>query len=683
MTFRDHLLSYDLFDHVKLGSRAAESLAISAAAGESDGQFHLGICYFSGYGVEQNFTRASDLFGQASMQGHSSAQNNLAFFCKYGIGKEKDLKNAIKLLYSSHMKSNSVAQYNLGNSFMKGEGVDRDAKKAFDFYTLSLSISSTSDQHTNTGQKKQERQQHPEALNNVGICYQTGQGVEKDIAKAHAFFAASAHHQYSIGQYNLGLCYLYGWGPDSSSKQDFKMAVQCFREAAEQGCAYAQNNLALCLENGIGTLVDLNESIRWYRLSVQQGDAVAHTNLAGCYTHGIGVDKDLIRATQLLTEGSRKGDSIAQYELGLFYFYGYGNCEMDYKKSYDLHLLSVETGQHPGSRMMLGYYHEMGLGGVTKDLEKATEHYWIAAKQNQPQAQFNLATLYESVMSLIGITPALGKSSTESSDGQTTVDKGTSSSSSSSSSIPRENPTHQMKCVIDLLTASAQQGHSGAQFKLGVILAEGTHGQKQDVQKALVLLKASADNNDPRGQVSMGYCYEIGLGVEKDVQRAIEYYILSSDQDNTTAMFNLGSIYYLGKPPLQKHNFGQAVRLWRRAANLGLDAAQNNLGILYAYGYHVKESVEKARYYFKKAADQGNLDAKANLASASAFASFRFPTSDSSLVKLDNDKTKTEKKLEKTEKKKSRGKKRSVIVIENQVLSIDTYEATRKLQRVA
>ncbi|GAP72834.1 hypothetical protein SAMD00024442_45_17 [Candidatus Symbiothrix dinenymphae] len=61
----------------------------------------------------------------------------------------------------------------------------------------------------------------------------------------------------------------------------------------------------------------------------------------------------------------------------------------------------------------------------------------------------------------------------------------------------------------------------------------------------------------------------------------------------------------------QNANYTEAAKCYRTSAEGGYDAAQYNLGLLYEFGYGVKKSKKEAKEWYRKAAEQGLLDAKA------------------------------------------------------------------------
>lgn len=57
---------------------------------------------------------------------------------------------------------------------------------------------------------------------------------------------------------------------------------------------------------------------------------------------------------------------------------------------------------------------------------------------------------------------------------------------------------------------------------------------------------------------------------------------------------------------------------WQKVAEQGYAYAQYNLGIMYQYGQGVEQSNEKAVEWYRKAADQGDPDAKKKLSELGA-----------------------------------------------------------------
>ena len=90
----------------------------------------------------------------------------------------------------------------------------------------------------------------------------------------------------------LGYMYRYGQG----LPQDFELARQWYRLAADQGHARAQNNLGAMYRLGLGVPQDYQEAFRWFRRSAEQGNGGAQNHLGLMYFEGEGIAKDEIEA---------------------------------------------------------------------------------------------------------------------------------------------------------------------------------------------------------------------------------------------------------------------------------------------------------------------------------------------------------------------------------------------------
>jgi len=115
----------------------------------------------------------------------------------------------------------------------------------------------------------------------------------------------------ALTQYNLGLRYNIGRGV----QKDMKKAIRLYQLSAEQGNANAQNNLGICYKKGIGCVKNTKEAIRLYTLSVAQGNAPAQCNLGYCYEHGEGVIRDIKEAIRLYRLSGKQGNAVARYNL--------------------------------------------------------------------------------------------------------------------------------------------------------------------------------------------------------------------------------------------------------------------------------------------------------------------------------------------------------------------------------
>ena len=142
----------------------------------------------------------------------------------------------------------------------------------------------------------------------LAVCYDQGDGVEKDSVEAVKWTRKAAEQGYAHAQLRLGLRYYKGEGVE----KDFVEAVNWFRKAAEQGYALAQYFLGRRYYEGEGVEKDYVEAVKWYRKAAEQGYAGGQFNLGVCYNNGKGVAKDYVEAYAWLNLASKADKGAAE-----------------------------------------------------------------------------------------------------------------------------------------------------------------------------------------------------------------------------------------------------------------------------------------------------------------------------------------------------------------------------------
>src|SRR6185369_2600555 len=67
-------------------------------------------------------------------------------------------------------------------------------------------------------------------------------------------------------------------------------------------------------------------------------------------------------------------------------------------------------------------------------------------------------------------------------------------------------------------------------------------GQRHNIDAEFYHKAAKQGNSD--AQYNFGYCYQHGIGVEKNAENAVEMYQKAAGQGNASAQFNLGYCYH-------------------------------------------------------------------------------------------------------------------------------------------
>ena len=183
-------------------------------------QFKVARCYQNGTGVEKNEENAVVWYKKAAEQCDAEAQCALGECYYQARGVEKDDKEARRWYEAAATQGNATAQYMTGRLYMELSYNEAAVK----WYT------------------KAAEQECPEAQYELGKCYETGDGVDEDKAKAVELYRKAAEQGYAEAQYKLGKCYYCGDGVE----MDYEEAVKWLRKAAEQGIANAQDLLGDC-----------------------------------------------------------------------------------------------------------------------------------------------------------------------------------------------------------------------------------------------------------------------------------------------------------------------------------------------------------------------------------------------------------------------------------------------------
>jgi TPR repeat protein len=76
--------------------QAAKHLRALAECGSAMGQYNLGVAYYSGDGVQQNFQTAASWYEKAARQGNANAQYNLADLYDQGKGVPRNRLEACR-----------------------------------------------------------------------------------------------------------------------------------------------------------------------------------------------------------------------------------------------------------------------------------------------------------------------------------------------------------------------------------------------------------------------------------------------------------------------------------------------------------------------------------------------------------------------------------------------------------
>ena len=182
------------------------------------------------------------------------------------------------------------AQYNLGIMYDEGKGVARDIAAAMAWWNKAADQGMAAAQH------------------NLASAYIAGEGMPQDFGRALGWLERAAAQGLARSQYTLGKMYVYGMGV----AEDEDQAAQWFLKASDQGYVRAQHNLGKLYRDGHGGLEQsYTEAVAWFRKAALQGYAKAQDHLATRYARGEGVGQDDVTALAWLNLAAEQSFTTA------------------------------------------------------------------------------------------------------------------------------------------------------------------------------------------------------------------------------------------------------------------------------------------------------------------------------------------------------------------------------------
>lgn len=249
--------------------------------------------------------------------------------------KAKQYDVAMKEFRALADQGDAAGQYAVGFMYYRGQGVEKNLQEAAAWY------------------RKAAEQGYADAQTELAEMYESGEGVPRSDRDAASWYRKAAEQGDAIAQNNLGVMYANGRGVP----KDMRAAVEWYLKAAEQGNARAQRNLGVRYYNGEGVTKNLRTAAEWYEKAAKQGDAGAQYNLGVQYERGEGVPQDFAKAAAWYREAAARGDGFAANNLGVAYANGRGVAQNDIV-AYALYNLAAALDERgdskaPGNRNAL------------------------------------------------------------------------------------------------------------------------------------------------------------------------------------------------------------------------------------------------------------------------------------------------------------------------------------------
>lgn len=169
----------------------------------------------------------------------------------------------------------------------------------------------------------------------------------------------------------------------------------------------------------------------------------------------------------------------------------------------------------------------------------------------------------------------------------------------------------------------ARAGDARAQHDVGMLYLAGRYVPKNSKEAAAWFEKAALQGL-ASAQFNLGVLYQRGDGVAENAQLAVFWFQSAAEQNEPRAQHNLAAAYAEGRGVARSYE--KAAEWFTKAANAGLVQSQYSLGRLYETGTPVNPpDNEKARFWYEKAAAQGDAVAAERLRTLNALVNVQKP----------------------------------------------------------
>jgi hypothetical protein len=108
-----------------------QDLAIEAALGDSLAQHHLGVEFYTGKNISQDYAKAATMWRLSGEAGIIESYNNLGYLTYYGKGVKQNYAEGIRLWRKAAANGFAESQIHIGYAYKDGKFLKRDYLEAY------------------------------------------------------------------------------------------------------------------------------------------------------------------------------------------------------------------------------------------------------------------------------------------------------------------------------------------------------------------------------------------------------------------------------------------------------------------------------------------------------------------------------------------------------------------------
>lgn len=172
---------------------------------------------------------------------------------------------------------------------------------------------------------------------------------------------------------------------------DYARAIDCWKQAAKAGNAWAMRNIGFCYKNGDGVHQDNQEAFKWFKKAAERGNVESMFEVGICYYRGEVVPKDVVQSFSWCKKSADNGVVNAMNWVGSFYKDGEG-VQQNFQEALRYFKKSGDGG-NANAMLNAALMYDRGTG-IPEDKYAAFLWYEKAAKAGNTVAMNNLANAY-------------------------------------------------------------------------------------------------------------------------------------------------------------------------------------------------------------------------------------------------------------------------------------------------
>jgi uncharacterized protein len=188
---------------------AIKYITQAAEQGNVDAQYKLGLIFYQGVGVEQDYKKSFDWTSKAAKQGNSQAESLLGEFYRLGNGVTQDYRRSFEWFLKAAEHGNANAQYCLFLMYYSGNGIPKNFNIGFDWLLKSAA------------------QGFLQAQSLAGKIYSNGadMGIAQNYKESFKWFTKAAEAGHPDSQFQLSSSYILGRGTEVNAVKGYAWLI--------------------------------------------------------------------------------------------------------------------------------------------------------------------------------------------------------------------------------------------------------------------------------------------------------------------------------------------------------------------------------------------------------------------------------------------------------------------------